>query len=143
MSKKNRDDQYLRRQKNRVQKWLNKESKVTEKLTSDWAFNLIKDGQSRLIGLSLSGTGHDKIKEFEADTQVLVLSHLEKYQQLIMNTRHKNSAQAVKIDRVTCDQHERVVHLDEKKLLAVFSKLKLYEVCVGPHRLDLEEIVGG
>jgi hypothetical protein len=136
MSNKNRDDNYLRRQKNRIQKWMDEEREAYEEQASEWALHLISGMQVRFMHLQ-SSAACSKVKELEDSLEAFVLSELEKYQRQLKQTKVKTTKLLNKIDHDMYEKHEEMLQSDVSKLLSTFRKLEIYEVHVENSRLDV------
>jgi hypothetical protein len=136
ISNKNRDDNYLRRQKNRVQKWMEEEREAYEKQASEWALHLINGMQARFMLLQSSAV-RSEVKELEDSLEEFVLSELEKYQRQLKQTKAKTTNLLNKIDHDMYEKHEEMLQSDVSKLLSTFRKLEIYEVRVENSRPDV------
>ena len=128
LTSKDNDDAFLRRQKNRLQKSLEHERELYEKLSSDWIHALQSGFQTRVEGLA-QGELHDPERVKHLDTvDTWFLKELQNYQGKMKVRRQVMVTNLSKIDKESFESHRSRLVEDEQKLLDLFWKLKTGQV---------------
>jgi hypothetical protein len=126
---KDHDDTFLRRQKNRVQKHLQEEYEVYEKLTSECITNLQNGFRLRVQELAENEfqNGAERVKYLEA-VDNWVLTELEGYQTQLKARKRHMVISLGKVDKDSFGVHRATLLCNEENLLNLFVKLKRRQV---------------
>jgi hypothetical protein len=129
LTRKDHDDTFLRRQKNRVQKHLEEEREVYEKLTSHCITNLQNGFRVRVQGLAENEFQNDaeKVKYLEVMDNWF-LSELQDYQAQLKARKRQMVTTLGKVDKDSFEVHRTTLLGDEEELLDLFVKLKRRQV---------------